>query len=238
MHHRSIRGSFTGRQSSLALAAASLLFTAAACTGASRGPAATTSLDPTISPTPAPSATSSSAATATEEPVYWPDELAVKFAAWPNAEERSAFAASNGLVEMAIMEGIGWIAYRVADGTPFGEKVAALAELPVVVAVVPDHPAQFVELQGTMGGNRELAANCAWIRDDSSQAWELGGLPPPYAAGFDGKVPVLSQGDRVVARGGDVLLLRGFADPPDLGSFCMVGRILLVTEVVSITATP
>jgi len=169
-------------------------------------------------------------------PEYWPEVLAVKWAVWPNAADRSSFAASNGLEETGVMEAIGWITYHVTDGTPVGDKVAALAEVPLITDVVPDRPAQLVDLQGTLGGNRGLAANCAWIRDESNQVWELSALPPPYATGFDGDAPILSRDGLVVARGGDVLRLRGFADPPDLGSFCMVGRILLVTEVVSTSA--
>jgi hypothetical protein len=90
-----------------------------------------------------------------------------------------------------------------------------------------------VDVEGTFNGDFALMANCTWVTDDTGERWELAEpLPGGYAAGFDGRTPILTHEGDVVARAGDRLGLNGVKDPPDLGSFCMVGRVFLVTDVV------
>lgn len=92
---------------------------------------------------------------------------------------------------------------------------------------------QPVDVEGTFNGDYGLMANCTWVTDASGQRWELAAaLPDGYATGFDGRTPILTHDGVVVAQVGDRLGLNGVQDPPDLGSFCMVGRVFEVTEVV------
>lgn len=110
------------------------------------------------------------------------------------------------------------------------ENVGQVPPTPTAFAASSHQP---TDVEGTFNGDYGLMANCTWVTDATGQRWELiAGLPDGYATGFEGRMPILTHEGEVVARVGDRLGLNGVKDPPDLGSFCMVGRVFQVTEVV------
>jgi hypothetical protein len=104
---------------------------------------------------------------------------------------------------------------------------------PDQVPPVPAASHAAADVEGWFNGDWQLMANCTWVTDDAGVRWELvAGLPDGYVTGFDGTMPILTYHGDVVARAGDRIGLNGIKDPPDVGSFCMVGRVLTVTDVV------
>lgn len=93
------------------------------------------------------------------------------------------------------------------------------------------------DIIGTLNGDNNLGAACVWIRDDSGNRWELvAGSPPGYRFRFDPKLVLLDPAGTPVAHVGDVIGVDGTADPPNVGSFCMVGRLFRAEHIVFIEA--
>lgn len=74
---------------------------------------------------------------------------------------------------------------------------------------------------GILHGDPQLEIGCIWLRDDSGTAWEII-WPEPYRQEFRDGQPVVLREERVVARAGDRITVRG-AIPTARGSWCMVG---------------
>jgi hypothetical protein len=90
------------------------------------------------------------------------------------------------------------------------------------------------DLVGTLGGDRDLEAGCAWLTDTAGKQWEVF-WPEGYRITFPaGRDPVLTgPGDEIVARAGDVVAVNG-APPSGVGSLCMVGELFEATELAGV----
>lgn len=81
-----------------------------------------------------------------------------------------------------------------------------------------------------------MGAQCSWLTDQRGEKWEVANpWPNGYEIAFRGDLTVLiGPGGNEVASSGDLIGLNGTFDPPDLMSFCAVGRIFEAHEVVFI----
>jgi len=91
------------------------------------------------------------------------------------------------------------------------------------------------DLTGVLGGNPNLESGCTWLMDEAGQRWEVL-WPDGYQTSFRGDLTVLTGPDgATIGSTGDRLGVSG-AEPADLGSFCMVGRVFQSTNVFVIQA--
>ncbi len=101
----------------------------------------------------------------------------------------------------------------------------------------PDQSQQAIDadLTGVLGGSPSLASGCTWLVDEAGQRWEVL-WPEGYQTSFRGELTVLTGPDgATIGSTGDRLGVNG-AEPADLGSFCMVGRIFHSSHVFVIQA--
>lgn len=120
-----------------------------------------------------------------------------------------------------------------SPASPMDESpLASIEETP---AASTSAPLPDADLVGVFAGDPQLEAGCTWLTDDAGQRWEIL-WPDGYRTEFRGELAVLIGPDgETAATSGDRLGVNG-AEPAELGSFCMVGRVFQASGVLVVQA--